>query len=155
MKRLALIVATFGGAGYFPKAPGTAGSLFSLPFALAVAFAGGFWALCAFVAVLYVAGVAATSEVLEHSRDKDPSFVVIDEACGQSLALLPLAFCGAMGWPFIIAAFALFRFFDITKPWPASYFDKKVRSARGVMLDDVAAGIYAAAAIVAIRFLPV
>jgi len=153
MKQFALVIATFFGAGYFPKASGTAGSLTAVPFALAVAHFGGFMALFAWTIALYAAGVAATKEVLKHSKDKDPSFVVIDEACGQSLALLPLSFCGAMNWSLVIAAFALFRVFDIIKPWPASYFDRKLKNARGVMLDDVAAGIYAAIVIIALKFL--
>ena len=150
MGNAAHTIATLFGIGYCPKASGTAGSLAVMPFALAVAYLGGFWALLAWTITLYVIGTATTKEVLKHSVDKDPSFVVIDEACGQSLALLPLAAGidkGAIYWPLIIAAFALFRLFDIIKPWPACYFDRKVHSAHGVMLDDVAAAIYAIAAL--------
>ena len=68
----------------------------------------------------------------------DPKEVVIDEFIGQSI---PLVLC-ENNFFLIILSFLLFRIFDISKPWPASYFDSKIKSAAGVILDDIFAGIY-------------
>ena len=84
------------------------------------------------------------------SEDHDPSEIVIDEVVGQWIALLPLSIASwRMGmditvmWPGWIAAFALFRLFDIWKPWIIGFADRR-GDALGVMLDDVFAGIFAA-----------
>lgn len=146
-KKLAYLIATFFGVGYCPKASGTAGSLATLPFAFLLAFYGGFPAMLAALALIYILGTLATKEVLKHSASSDPSIVVIDEVAGQ---LVPLAYISAFvspapneWWLFIaLPSFILFRIFDIAKPFPASYFDKKIKNAHGVMLDDIAAGIY-------------
>jgi phosphatidylglycerophosphatase A len=69
----------------------------------------------------------------------DPKEIVIDEFIGQSI---PLIICGNNIF-LIILSFLLFRLFDITKPWPASYFDLKIKNSIGVIMDDVIAGIYA------------
>ena len=68
----------------------------------------------------------------------DPKEIVIDEFIGQSI---PLLLC-ENNFFLIILSFLLFRLFDITKPWPASYFDLKIKNATGVIMDDVIAGIY-------------
>jgi phosphatidylglycerophosphatase A len=68
----------------------------------------------------------------------DPKEIVIDEFIGQSI---PLLICGNNLF-LIILSFLLFRLFDITKPWPASYFDLKIKNATGVIMDDLIAGIY-------------
>jgi len=146
-KRAAYIIATFFGVGYCPKASGTAGSLATLPFAFLLTYYGGFYAMLAFFVIVYVAGTIASKEVLKYTSH-DPSIIVIDEVAGQ---LVPLVFCSAfelpemrMWWLCIaLPSFVLFRIFDIFKPFPASYFDKKVLNEHGVMLDDIAAGLYA------------
>jgi phosphatidylglycerophosphatase A len=148
-KKLAYAIATFFGVGYFPKAPGTAGSLAALPFAFLLTYCGGFFAILAFFAVVYIAGTVASKEVLKYTSH-DPSFIVIDEVAGQ---LVPFVFYSwftdGVGLPttgdWWLAAFIffiLFRIFDILKPFPANYLDKKVLNAHGVMLDDIVAGIY-------------
>jgi phosphatidylglycerophosphatase A len=68
----------------------------------------------------------------------DPKEIVIDEFIGQSI---PLLIC-ENNFFLIILSFLLFRLFDITKPWPASYFDLKVKNANGVLMDDIIAGLY-------------
>jgi phosphatidylglycerophosphatase A len=72
--------------------------------------------------------------------------VVWDEFVGQWIALAPLVWW-PREWPWVICGFALFRIFDILKPWPVSWADRKVGGGLGVMLDDVVAGIYAATAL--------
>ena len=68
----------------------------------------------------------------------DPKEIVIDEFIGQSI---PLLLC-ENNFFLIILSFLLFRLFDITKPWPASYFDLKIKNANGVLMDDIIAGLY-------------
>jgi phosphatidylglycerophosphatase A len=157
-KKISYIIASFFGAGYCPVASGTAGSLATLPFAfLFTYYCGGLPAMLAFFALVYIAGTLASKEVLKYTSH-DPSLIVIDEVAGQ---LIPLIFFSAMElpsagdwWLYIaLPSFILFRIFDISKPFPASYFDKKMLNAHGVMLDDIAAGVYALAAIVILPLL--
>jgi len=68
----------------------------------------------------------------------DPKEIVIDEFIGQSI---PLLIC-ENNFFLIILSFLLFRLFDISKPWPASYFDLKIKNATGVVMDDIIAGLY-------------
>ena len=68
----------------------------------------------------------------------DPKEIVIDEFIGQSI---PLLIC-ENNFFLIILSFLLFRLFDISKPWPASYFDLKIKNATGVIMDDIIAGLY-------------
>ena len=103
--------------------------------------------MLAFFVLVYLLGTIASKEVLKYTSH-DPSLIVIDEVAGQ---LIPLIFFSAFPlpsygdwWLYIaLPSFILFRIFDILKPFPASYFDKKVLNEHGVMLDDIAAGIYA------------
>lgn len=139
------------GSGLSPVAPGTAGSLAALlpwfalrelpipafVFALIVAFAIGVWACNWAVRRLQIA---------------DPGAIVWDEFVGQWLALAPLMWM-QRGWVWIVAGFILFRIFDIFKPWPVSWADRKLGGGFGVMADDVLAGGYAAVVLgLALRF---
>jgi len=157
-KHISYAIATFFGVGFFPKAPGTAGSLAALPFAfLLTYYCGGFYAMLAFFVLVYIVGTLASREVLKYSKH-DPSFIVIDEVAGQ---LIPLVFFAAhellepyKWWLYIaLPSFILFRIFDILKPFPASYFDKKMLNEHGVMLDDIAAGIYALIGLIILCFI--
>jgi len=156
---LCRIIATFFGSGYFPVAPGTAGSASTLlPVACLLLFAPsllyGFFdpiVFIPFIIILYAAGVASTSVYMRHNNAHDPKEVVIDETIGQLIALfIPMQLFSSLPSPpfelavvLTILGFIFFRLFDILKPWPASFFDKKICNAHGVMLDDVVAGIYA------------
>ena len=147
---LAWLLATWWGSGCSPKAPGTVGSFCSLPIVLI----GIFWGTEAllFVSVLlFLMGWWATGEVLKSQGAKDPGFVVIDETVGQTLTFVLVL---QMGWSWYVPTlgFILFRFFDIVKLWPASYFDKSVHNAFGVMMDDVIAGGYAAVVLYGLTF---
>jgi phosphatidylglycerophosphatase A len=127
--------------------------LATLPIAFLLTYYGGFFAMLAFFALVYVLGTIASKEVLKHTKH-DPSFIVIDEVAGQLVPLLfiPCIFFYIYGMVLLpsewwthaaLPSFILFRIFDIFKPFPVSYFDKKMLNAHGVMLDDIAAGIYA------------
>ena len=87
-------------------------------------------------------GLWATHYWLQKDTNSDPSAVVIDEAAGQWLTLA-FIMPEQLSWISILAAFFLFRLFDIIKPWPTSYVDKHMLGAWGVMLDDMLAAIMA------------
>jgi len=157
---LALAVATCG-VGYIPLAPGTWGSVVGVGLYLALrqialVFAGqssigliqlterfATFQLVSIVAVTLAGTWAASrAEIIFHQ--KDSSKIVVDEVAGQLIALLPLPLL-SLGprWLWIIAAFLLFRAFDITKPYPIRRLEG-LNSGLGVMADDLAAGAYAA-----------
>jgi phosphatidylglycerophosphatase A len=140
-KSPAWLCATACGAGYSPKAPGTAGSLVALGIAwpLAASGANNLTFLLLSLAALYPA-IRAAGIVARESGGKDPQFVVIDEVLGQWLTL-----AGAlrMNWRSFLIAFALFRFFDILKPPPIRLIEG-VPGGAGIVLDDMMAGAYAA-----------
>ncbi|MBN8885853.1 MAG: phosphatidylglycerophosphatase A [Rudaea sp.] len=138
------IAAGFG-SGLSPVAPGTAGSLAAVLLWFALRELP--WPVyVAVIACAFVLGIWACAWVVSTLRDDDPGFVVWDEFVGQWIALAPLAWI-AFAWWWPVVAFALFRVFDIAKPWPVSWADRQVKGGLGVMLDDVLAGIYAAAAV--------
>ena len=140
-KKTAFVLASWFKTGDSPVASGTVGSLAALPVCWAAKEFGGFWGLVVTAFVLFGVGSFATKEVLKYTKH-DPSLVVIDEVVGQVLAFVFVASVPST-WGMFVMGFALFRFFDITKIWPACYFDRKVENAYGVMLDDVVAGLYA------------
>ena len=136
------LIATFFFSGKSKVAPGTMGSLATLPLVALVYPLGG----CAlFIATLisYLIGIKATKHILATSTNKDPGFVVIDETAGQLTTFLFIVSFAPLSLLNLLLGFALFRLFDIVKIWPCSYFDKKVVGAFGVMTDDIFAGIYA------------
>lgn len=148
--RLAELTGTFLGAGYLKPAPGTWGSLAALPAAYVLHQAGGFPLLALATFVACGAGYWATAEMTRGKADHDPSEIVIDEVAGQWLALWAISYpAWSHGveitalWPGWISAFVLFRLFDIWKPGPVGWADRKA-GPLGVMLDDVIAGFLAA-----------
>lgn len=148
----AWLLATFFGAGLLRPAPGTWGSLAAAAiwyFGLRAAHVAGVHALVATVAgaaVVTLIGIPAATRVERESGRTDPGFVVIDEVAGQWLALL----AAPLDWRYALAAFLLFRFFDIVKPWPARQLEK-LPGGTGIMLDDLAAGAYALIVILLVR----
>ena len=151
---IAQMIATVGGIGYLRPAPGTWGSLAALPLTWALHQIGGFPLVLAAVLLITVAGTWATMIVTRGQDNHDPSEVVIDEVAGQMIALAPLSYpAWNMGiditalWPGWIAAFVLFRLFDIWKPGPVGKADQR-GDAWGVMLDDLIAGLMAGLGVV-------
>ncbi|PIB24776.1 phosphatidylglycerophosphatase A [Amylibacter kogurei] len=152
-------IATWFYSGLAPRAPGTFGSLAALPFAYVLHMFGQWWWLAIAAVIVFFIGWWATALETKGKDDHDPSEIVIDEVAGQWIALIPVSFAASYhpefpfshGELFIysLLAFALFRLFDITKPFPVSWADKK-DTAFGVMMDDVLAGIMAAICIVAL-----
>jgi phosphatidylglycerophosphatase A len=127
------------GTGLAPFAPGTFGSLVGLAFALALAPLGWGWNLAA-IAFAVAAGVWICGESARRLGVHDHPAIVWDEIAGMMIAMLaaPAAWWGAP------LAFALFRLFDIAKPWPIREIDHGMPGGAGIMLDDVLAGVFAA-----------
>lgn len=148
--RTANIIATYFGFGLSKYAPGTMGSLGTLPLAYALIYAGGTYALLAAAVILFFIGVQATEVIIKESGNDDPSKVVIDETVGQLLTFSIVAFIapeylqGLKSFLYYLAGFVFFRFFDILKMGPVKYADTQIKNAYGVMLDDVFAGFFAA-----------
>ncbi len=135
---LVSFIATGGGSGNLPVAPGTWGSLVALPLAAVLAIVGGPWLLSLATLLVFVVGVWASGRYARAIGRGDPGSVVIDEIAGQWLAILPVA----LDWRYYIVAFVLFRFTDITKPWPCRPAERAPGGV-GIMLDDIVAGVYA------------
>ena len=140
------LVASFGGVGYAPAAPGTAGSLAALALG-AGAMQGPWWLLPLMAVAATAAGLLAVPRAVADRRT-DPSWVVIDEVAGQWTALLGL---GAATLPGLAAAFLLFRLLDIWKPGPIGWADRQ-HGAFGIMADDVLAGSMVAGVLAAARW---
>ena len=144
MKFLARIISTGLGVGYFPVAPGTMGSLAILILYWICPEIGSsqlLLVICGLSVVgIYVATVTENEMKTRLGQDKgiDPGIIVIDEIIGMLIALLAIPKASI----FLIAAFVLFRIFDITKPFPARKMEK-LHGGWGIVLDDVVAGIYA------------
>jgi len=139
MNTLSMIFSTFFGTGFFPIAPGTAASFLTmLLFKLGLYKLS--WPFQALVIIaLFIAGGAATSRYAHLLNRKDPGRIVIDETCGQLIAL----FLVTPGWKELLLAFLLFRIFDIIKPYPIKKLEA-LPHGWGIMADDVGAGLAAA-----------
>lgn len=159
--KVANIFATYFGLGLSKYAPGTMGSLGTLPLAYALIYLGGFKALIIAAVIIFGIGVWATDIVIKETGITDPSKVVIDETVGQLLSFAIVAYMaseyllGYESWMFYVAGFLFFRFFDIVKKGPVKYFDTKVLNAYGVMLDDVFAGIFASVCLLVILYIKI
>jgi phosphatidylglycerophosphatase A len=138
------MVATFFGIGYIQPGPGTlASAVTALLWAALAHFlpdSGRIPIAIAFAIVVTLIGIPAATQVARASGMKDPGFVVIDEVAGQLISLIAIP----LTWKTFLAGFILFRVFDILKPPPVRQLER-LPEGSGIMLDDVAAGIYALA----------
>lgn len=136
MTRLALAVATVGGAGFFPIAPGTVGSAIAVVIYLLTSHWPPAWQVALLGAISLVGTWGADGAARALGRE-DPGPVVVDEVAGQLLTLL-LTGVGLAG---AIVGFFIFRILDIVKPWPAGKFEL-LPGGIGIMADDLMAGVY-------------
>ncbi|MCG7492181.1 phosphatidylglycerophosphatase A [Thalassobius sp. Cn5-15] len=144
------LIATFFYSGLLRPAPGTWGSLAALPAAAAIYWIFGLVGFLLAIPAVFAIGWWATIKETRGKDDHDPSEIVIDEVAGQWIALVPVFIgishsgAGMLAlWPGWVTAFVAFRAFDILKPGPVGWADRR-GDALGVMLDDVIAGIFAA-----------
>lgn len=137
--KLQKLFLSFFGIGFLPKAPGTWGSLATLPLLylfsrLPLLYSYGIFFL------LLVLSLAITHHVQKKLKTFDPSWIVIDEVLGMITAWFFYPEWNPL-WIFLL--FALFRFFDIVKVWPANWVDKNLKNGAGTILDDIISGLYA------------
>ncbi len=150
MKKFSLseLLATWFYVGKAPFAPGTFGTLAALPLAYGLEQAGGATALLAAACLITVIGAwAAGAYMQERGAEHDPGEIVIDEVAGLLLLVGAWHAVFAEQIPvqplhWMVGSFAMFRVFDIMKPWPISLADRRVKGGFGVMLDDLLAGLY-------------
>lgn len=140
MKRILHLTATFFYTGHIPIAPGTCASLVT---AAIVYFVKPYWQAPVYIQgivifIIFLLGIPAANYAEKHFKKKDPRQCVIDEVPGQMISLLLVPHLPGL----YIAGFFLFRFFDILKPFPIRRLEK-IAGGLGIMLDDIAAGLYA------------
>ncbi|MBI4838346.1 MAG: phosphatidylglycerophosphatase A [Nitrospirae bacterium] len=129
-------IATLGFIGYLPAAPGTWGSAVSLLLIILLKPSDSWLVLI--TTLLFILGWLASHNA-EKSLGKDNTHIIIDEFCGYLVSVLFIP----QNTEYLLAAFFLFRFFDILKPPPVRRFEITIPGGLGVMLDDVMAGVYA------------
>jgi phosphatidylglycerophosphatase A len=142
--RIALFVATAGGAGYAPIAPGTVGSALAALLLWLIPFSRE--GLVLFLLAVTVAGTWAAHRAEQLLGARDPGAIVIDEVAGMTLSVLAFPLTPAV----LAVGFLLFRLFDILKPFPARV-SQKLHGGAGVMVDDLIAGLYALGALSLLR----
>jgi len=135
--RVAVVIATGFGAGYVPVAPGTAGTVVAIPLFLALARLDPWLQVLSTLAFVGLAVYAATRAALYFGAS-DAQQIVSDEIAGYLVTMLLVP----PTLKTVIAGFLVFRALDILKPWPASWFDKKVHTGVGNVMDDVAAALW-------------
>ena len=126
------------GSGLAPKAPGTFGTLAAIPFFLLLQYLS--WPIyLSWLLITFALGVLWCDRSSKQLGVHDHGGIVWDEFVGFWVTM----FMAPAGWLWVVIGFVLFRLFDIVKPWPINWLDKKVHGGFGIMIDDVLAGIYA------------
>ena len=150
IKTLNTLFVTMFGLGKIPKIPGTFGSLATI-FILFICFHVVNLSsniILIFLVIIFIYAFSAVTSYIEDNENKDPKEVIIDEFIGQSIPIYLYEIShGTEKSPdeaiiFYGVCFILFRFFDIAKPFPVSFFDKNFKNSFGVIMDDVCAGFY-------------
>ena len=140
------------GSGLVPRAPGTAGTLVGvIVYVLLTPFSD--WLYWLITAVLFAVGVFVCGYTSRKLGVEDPGEANWDELVGYlaTMAVMPNALLARGGWLWVVLGFALFRAFDIFKPWPIRWFDRNIGGGFGIMLDDLIAAIPAAATLYILR----
>ena len=142
--------ATLFGLGFLTKFPGTLASFVTLIFSYITIMKTNFFFYIIILVILIIVGYFSTSKYILNEVKDDPSEVVIDEVIGQFLSLIFLPYLIFQQKIFfetyeiiliLLMSFIFFRFFDIIKPWPISFFDRKV-GVFWILFDDILAGIF-------------
>lgn len=137
-QKAVIFFATGGLIGFSPVAPGTFGSLAALPLCLLIS-SMRFWTASILTGVLFLLATWIAYVAEKIIGEADPGQIVVDEVLGMAVTLFGLSFTPV----YVIGGFALFRVFDILKPFPIRWIDKKISGGLGIMLDDIVAGIFA------------
>ena len=151
MKKINVLISTFFGYGYLTKIPGTVTSLVTTVFIYIAYEHLGYTDLkfsIIFFTLLFFYSFYAVKDAETEFKNKDPRQIVIDEVLGQAMPLILVLYLSQTNQLslqieiYYLLSFIFFRFFDILKPFPVSYFDKKHKNSFGVIMDDVCAGFY-------------
>ena len=137
------------GSGLIHPAPGTWGSLAGTILGVILLSLLGVKTFLIFTALCFLLGYYLCQKTTADMGVHDHGSIVWDEFVGVFIVLAAIP---SLSWQWILAAFALFRFFDILKPFPIRYFDEKLESGFGIMVDDVLAAIYAVIVVFAIQY---
>ena len=151
MKKINVLISTFFGNGYISKIPGTVASAVTTIFIYIAYEILGYTDLkfsIIFFILLFFYSFYAVKDSETEFENKDPRQIVIDEVLGQSMPLILIVYLSSknvLNIPveiYYFLSFILFRFFDIVKPFPVSYFDKQHKNFFGIIMDDIMAGLY-------------
>ena len=162
MKKINIIISTFFGYGYLTKIPGTVASAVTTIFiyiAYEVLDYTNLKFSIIFFIILFLYSFYAVKDSESEFEKKDPGQIVIDEVLGQWMPLILLLYLNQtdkisiqIEYYYIISFFS-FRFFDILKPYPVSYFDKNHKNYFGIIMDDIMAGLYSMIIIYLVSFI--
>ena len=163
MKKINILISTFFGCGYLTKMPGTVTSLVTIIFIYFAYEYLGYTDLkfsIIFFLILFFYSFYAVKDSESEFKNKDPRQIVIDEVLGQAMPLILLLYLNQNDQLniqieiYYFLSFIFFRFFDIIKPFPVSYFDRNFKNYFGIIMDDIMAGFYSMIAIylISLRF---
>ena len=162
MKKINVLISTFFGYGYLTKIPGTVASAVTTIFiyiAYEILDYTNLKFSIVFFAILFFYSFYAVRDAESEFEKKDPGQIVIDEVLGQWMPLILLLYLNQTGkisiqveYYYIISFFS-FRFFDILKPFPVSYFDKNHKNYFGIIMDDIMAGLYSMVVVYLVSFI--
>ncbi len=138
LKNPVVLFASGFGAGCAPIAPGTAGTMVAIPFVYVIQMLGLNMFVAATVAISLL-GILICGLAAKQLGVHDHPGIVFDEIAGYFVTMI----AAPDGWVWIVIGFVLFRLFDILKPWPISWLDRRVSGGFGIMLDDIVAGMFA------------
>ena len=151
MKKINILISTFFGYGYLTKFPGTIASLVTTVF-IYIAYEYLKYTdirfSLVFFTLLFFYSFYAVKDAESEFNNKDPRQIVIDEVLGQAMPLILLLYLNQNNQLnmqieiYYFLSFIFFRFFDILKPFPVSYFDKNFKNYFGIIMDDIMAGLY-------------
>jgi len=139
-------VATLGGIGMLPKAPGTFGSIAAWVIFVYLSHFIGMTNMLILTTLLFILSIWICNKASEDLENKDHKSIVIDELVGMWIALLPVLIIANSQYErtvYALAALIFFRLFDILKPFPISYFDKNYKNGFGIVIDDAISGLLA------------
>ncbi|MFP3014179.1 MAG: phosphatidylglycerophosphatase A [Arsenophonus sp.] len=132
------LLATGFGSGLSPIIPGTIGSLTSIPLWLLMYFVLPVWLCWCVILLGFCFGIIICQRTSDYIKVHDHSSIVWDECIAMWVILMSIS---DVNWQSILIVFMFFRFFDILKPWPICWFDRKIGGGFGIMLDDILAAM--------------
>jgi phosphatidylglycerophosphatase A len=136
-------IATLGGIGLFPLAPGTVGSIFG--WIIFIVLSHYIEMIFATVLIIFLS-ICVSNLATKDLANKDHKSIVIDEMAGIWLAMIPVIYIASSQYErtlYAVLTLIFFRLFDILKPYPISYVDKNFKGGFGIVLDDLIAGVFA------------